>query len=102
MASPQSAARDTPLKPATPPETAKLPPNFGDTVNDTRDLVKDLIGRAATVGGDAFRRWRDGLTPADLGQVATEFGQNLREWADTVYQTAEDNVRPKDKTGGGV
>lgn len=102
VASPQSAARDTPLKPATPPATAKLPPNFGDTVNDTRDLVKDLIGRAATVGGDAFRRWRDGLTPADLGQVATEFGQNLREWADTVYQTAEDNVRPKDKTGGGV
>ncbi len=102
VASPQSAARDTSSPVATPPDTSTLPPNFGDTVEDTRDLLRDLIGRAATVGGDAFRRWRDGLTPADLDQVAADVGRNLREWADTVYQTAEDNVRPKDTTGGGV
>jgi plasmid maintenance system antidote protein VapI len=72
----------------------KLPPNFKDTVEDTRDLVNDLIDRVAKVVGDAGQRWLDGFEKADVEQVAKDMGEELQDYAKDVWTTAEKDVKP--------
>ena len=73
-------------------ETPLLPPNFGDTVDDVRDLLNNLVDRTAKVAGDGAARWLDGLGREEVRDITKAFGTNLSEWADLVYETAERNV----------
>jgi hypothetical protein len=72
-----------------------LPPNFGSTVDDVRGLLNDLINRTRDVGADAATRWLDGMSRDDVREITDSIGRNLREFALDVYQTAENNVKPK-------
>jgi len=73
---------------------ATLPPNFGNTVDDVRKLLNDLVDRTRDVTADAAARWLDGMTPDDVKEITTGIGTNLREYALEVYQTAESMVKP--------
>jgi hypothetical protein len=72
-----------------------LPPNFGDTVQDTRRLASDLVDRVAGTWGRAATLWLNGLTAAAVDAISTDVGQQLREFARDVYKTAEGNVKPQ-------
>ncbi|WP_113964440.1 hypothetical protein [Mycobacterium shimoidei] len=83
---------------ASPPPAgahATLPPNFGDTVDDVRTLVNDLINRTRDVTADAVSRWLDGMTRDDVKAITSTVGTQLQEFALKVYQTAENNVKPQ-------
>ena len=56
----------------------QFPPNFKDTVKDTRNLVNSLIDRAALVAGNAGKRWIDGFEKTDAQAVADDIGAKLR------------------------
>jgi len=77
----------------------KLPPNFKDTVEDTRDLINSLITRVAGVAGDAGKRWLDGFERDDVQAVSKEIGNQLDEYVLQVWEVAEKNVKPS-KDGG--
>lgn len=81
--------------PATATVLSTLPPNFGDTVQDTRRLASDLVDRVADTWSRAATRWLDGLTAAAVDDISTDVGQQLREFARDVYKTAEGNVKPQ-------
>lgn len=72
----------------------QFPPNFKDTVKDTRNLVNSLIDRAALVAGNAGKRWIDGFEKTDAQAVADDIGAKLRQQVDDAWQVAQDNVIP--------
>jgi hypothetical protein len=72
----------------------KFPPNFKDTIEDTRDLVNKLIDRAASVTGAAGKRWIDGLTKTDVEAVADDVGAKLKSQALDAWDVAEKDVKP--------
>jgi hypothetical protein len=74
---------------------ATLPPNFGNTVDDVRKLLNDLVDRTRDVTADAATRWLDGMSREDVKKITTEIGTNLRQYALEVYQTAESMVKPE-------
>lgn len=74
---------------------ATLPPNFGNTVDDVRKLLNDLINRTRDVTADAATRWLDGMSREDVKKITTGIGTNLRQYALEVYQTAESMVKPE-------
>jgi hypothetical protein len=74
---------------------ATLPPNFGNTVDDVRKLLNDLVDRTRDVTADAATRWLDGMSREDVKKITTDIGTNLRQYALEVYQTAESMVKPE-------
>jgi hypothetical protein len=74
---------------------ATLPPNFGNTVDDVRKLLNDLVDRTRDVTADAATRWLDGMSREDVKKITTGIGTNLRQYALEVYHTAESNVKPE-------
>jgi hypothetical protein len=74
---------------------ATLPPNFGNTVDDVRKLLNDLVDRARDVTADAATRWLDGMSREDVKKITTDIGTNLRQYALEVYETAESMVKPE-------
>ncbi len=72
-----------------------LPPNFADAVKEARDLLNNLIDRTRDVTGHAAKRWMDGMTRDDVKEITEGIGTNLEAFALDVYQTAENNVKPK-------
>ena len=78
-------------------DDATLPPNFKDTVEDTRDLLNGLIDRIADVAGDAGQRWIDGFERKDVTAVTTNLGDKLTEQAEQAWDTAQSNVIPPKK-----
>lgn len=74
---------------------ATLPPNFGDTVDDVRKLLNDLVDRTRDVAADAATRWMDGMSREDVKKITGGIGTHLRQFALEVYQTAENNVKPE-------
>ena len=74
---------------------ATLPPNFGNTVDDVRKLLNDLVNRTRDVTADAATRWLDGMSREDVKKITTGIGTNLRQYALEVYQTAESMVKPE-------
>lgn len=78
---------------------AQFPPNFKDTIQDTRDLVNKLIDRAASVARAAGKKWIDGFERHDVEEVADDIGAKLKEQVLDAWDTAEGDVKPP-KTGG--
>ncbi len=76
------------------PDAVEFPPNFKDTVEDTRDLVNALIDRMAAVAGNAGKRWIDGFERADVEAVAEDIGAKLKDQIMDAWSTAEKNVKP--------
>lgn len=77
----------------------KFPPNFKATVEDTRDLVKKLIDRAAAVAGAAGDKWIDGFTKTEVEAVAVDIGAKFKDQVLDAWTAAEKAVKPP-KTGG--
>jgi hypothetical protein len=77
----------------------KFPPNFKDTVEDTRDLLNKLIVRAGQAAGNAGNKWIDGFTKGDVGAVADDIGVKFKEQVLDAWQTAEANVKPPSNGG---
>ena len=77
----------------------QLPPNFKDTVEDTRNLVNHLVGRFAAVAGNAGNKWIDGFTRTDVSEVVDDLNAKFKEQVLEAWDTAEANVKPP-KTGG--
>ena len=71
-----------------------LPPNFANSVDETRKLFNDLVDHTRDVSGDAVARWMDGLTPEDVKEITGNIGKRLQKFALEVYRTAESNVKP--------
>jgi len=76
------------------PEHPQLPPNFKDTVEDTRDLVNGLISRVAAVAGNAGNKWIDGFSKDDVLAVAKDAGDQFTQQVADAWKAAEDNVKP--------
>lgn len=71
-----------------------LPPNFANSVDETRKLFNDLVNHTRDVSADAAARWMDGLTPEDVKEITGNIGTRLQKFALEVYRTAESNVKP--------
>ena len=71
-----------------------LPPNFANSVDETRKLFNDLVDHTRDVSADAVARWMDGLTPEDVKEITGNIGKRLQKFALEVYRTAESNVKP--------
>lgn len=76
------------------PNDAQFPPNFKDSISDTRDLVNKLIDRTAAVAGATGKKWIDGFTKDDVEQVAGDIGAKLKEQVLEAWDTAEADVIP--------
>jgi hypothetical protein len=77
----------------------QFPPNFKDTIQDTRDLVDKLIDRAAGVAGAAGKKWIDGFTKSDVEDVAVDIGAKFKDQVLDAWDVAEKDVKPP-KNGG--
>ncbi|WP_099021781.1 hypothetical protein [Mycolicibacterium palauense] len=75
----------------------QFPPNFRDSVEDTRDLVNRLIDRAAAVAGATGAKWIDGFVRMDAQEVAEDAGAKFTEQVLDAWDTAEKNVKPAEK-----
>jgi hypothetical protein len=76
------------------PPDPQFPPNFKDTIQDTRDLVDKLIDRAASVAGAAGNKWIDGFTKQDVTDVAVDIGEKLKDQVLDAWDVAEKDVKP--------
>ena len=74
---------------------ATLPPNFANSVDETRKLFNDLVNHTRDVSADAATRWMDGMTRADVKEITGNIGKRLQKFALEVYRTAESNVKPE-------
>jgi hypothetical protein len=72
-----------------------LPPNFSNTVDETRKLFNDLVDHTRDVSADAAARWMDGMTREDVNEITGNIGKRLQKFALEVYHTAESNVKPE-------
>jgi hypothetical protein len=77
----------------------QLPPNFKDTVEDTRNLVNLFIGRLAGVAGNAGNKWIDGFTKTDVSDVVDDLNAKFKSQVLDAWSTAEDNVKPPNSGG---
>jgi hypothetical protein len=77
----------------------QFPPNFKDTIEDTRDLINDLIDRAASVAGAAANKWIDGFTRDDVAAVSDDIGAKFKDQVLEAWDAAESEVVPP-KNGG--
>lgn len=77
----------------------QFPPNFKDTIQDTRDLIIDLITRVASVTGAAGKKWIDGFTRDDVAAVADDMGGQFKSQVLDAWDAAESEVEPP-KNGG--
>ena len=77
----------------------QLPPNFKDTVEDTRDLVNRLVGRLALVAGNAGNKWIDGFTKQDVSDVVDDLNAKVKDQVLDAWGTAEANVKPPNSGG---
>jgi hypothetical protein len=77
----------------------QFPPNFKDTIEDTRDLIIDLIDRVASVTGAASKKWIDGFTRDDVAAVADDMGAQFKGQVLDAWDAAESEVEPP-KNGG--
>ena len=77
----------------------QFPPNFKDTIQDTTKLINDLIDRAASVAGNAGKKWIDGFTKGDAEDVAVDIGAKFKDQVLDAWDTAQENVKPP-KNGG--
>jgi hypothetical protein len=80
-------------------DNPQFPPNFKDTVEDTRNLVLGMLDKFAAVAGSAGNRWMDGFEKSDVEAVADDIGAKLKEQLVKAWDTAEANVTPKDDGG---
>jgi hypothetical protein len=95
-----NSAKVVPTSPDSLP--VELPGNFRDTVRDTTTLANDLIDRVTGGWGRAVQRWMDGMTREDVAATTKELGDNLNEFAQEVYTTAENDFKgkPRKQNGG--
>ena len=77
----------------------QFPPNFKDTVEDTRDLVNKLIDRAAGAAGNAGNKWIDGFTRDDVKSVTEDIGGKFTGQVLDAWDKAEENVKPANPGG---
>lgn len=72
----------------------QFPPNFKNTMQDTQKLINDLIDRAASIAGNAGKKWIDGFTKSDVEDVAVDIGAKFKDQVLDAWGTAEAAVRP--------
>jgi hypothetical protein len=77
------------------PPDPQFPPNFKDTIQDTRDLVDKLIDRAASVAGAAGKKWIDGFTKQDVADVAVDVGEKFKGQVLDAWDVADKEVADK-------
>jgi hypothetical protein len=77
------------------PPDPQFPPNFKDTIQDTRDLVDKLIDRAASVAGAAGKKWIDGFTKQDATDVAVDVGEKFKDQVLDAWDVADKEVADK-------
>jgi hypothetical protein len=71
-----------------------FPPNFKDSIEDTRDLVKSLLDRWSQVAGNAGQKWIDGFTEGEATDVAADIGAKFKDQVVDAWKVAEKDVVP--------